>query len=116
MLRRRLTAPGPTPLRTQTTAEDDTQESGDLASEMSSDVNPMLALVPSLTQPMQGLRLAGLFAQFAEALSAFAWSEAIAVTAFLFKLLLLVIPCSPYVCSAGVLYPLLGLACLDLIL
>ena len=36
------------------------------------------------------------------------------VGVFFAKILSLVLPCSPYLCSATVLYPLLGLACLDL--
>jgi len=36
--------------------------------------------------------------------------------AFLGKIVLLVLPCSPYLCSPTVLYPLLALACLDLFL
>ena len=35
---------------------------------------------------------------------------------FLVKIVVLVWPCSPYLCSASVLYPLLALACLDLFL
>jgi hypothetical protein len=38
------------------------------------------------------------------------------IGAFLAKVTLLFLPCSPYVCSARILWPLLGLAGLDILL
>jgi len=109
VLRRRLTAPGPTPLRGQPSVEDEIQDDGDdFAPEVVSVEDARLALVPSQsTLPSLPQDLS------TEMKAVPGWT---AVGTFFVKIVLLILPCSPYVCSPTVLYPLLGLACLDLFL
>jgi hypothetical protein len=111
VLRRRLTAPGPTPLRGQPLVEDEIQDDGDdVPPDVVSVEDARLALVPS--QSILPL-LRDMSTLSSEVRALLRWT---AVGMFFVKIILLILPCSPYVCSPTVLYPLLGLACVDLFL
>ena len=108
--RRRLTAPGPTPLRDQIVVEDEGRERN-LTPEVVNVDDARLALVPSQSQLPSLLQ--EMSTSSPEVKAFLGWT---AVGTFFVKIVLIILPCSPYICSAMVLYPLLALASLDVFL
>jgi hypothetical protein len=112
-LRRRLTAPGPTPLRTQT-RPDDEQDVNDITQDIVSPEDGRLALVPSIsassTPSIHEVSIPVDVVQNAM------WWRWVTLGTLLAKVTLLVLPCSPYICSARIFWPLLGIAGLDVLL
>lgn len=112
VLRRRLTASEPTPLRNQMDVEDDVQENN-LTLQAVNAEDASLALIQSSSQPSLLSLLQDMFASSPQVRVLLGWTT---VGTFFLKILLLLLPCSPYICSAMVLYPLFALAGLDVFL
>ena len=115
MLRRRLTAPGPTRLRTEVSAENDDDTGSDTVVDMGmGEVSPdeaRLALVTTKSQSpapiLNGTPSSHGFPEIS--------SRWLTIGIFVAKVILLIGPCSPYICSPRIFWPLLGLAVLDLV-
>jgi hypothetical protein len=116
VLRRRLTAPAPTPLRTQTQPVEDDEGNADEIDGVQNVVTEdeaRMALVPSPS----GSTTAGQTDSPPVPDISFVTYDGWFPLAFLFfKVGSLTLPCAPYLCSATVLYPLFSLAGLDLML
>jgi hypothetical protein len=91
---------------------DENQEPRDLTPEVVGLDDERLALIPSESVSRALLKDMPMVNELARDIVWIGWVTGV----FLGKIVVLVLPCSPYVCSAAVLYPLLGLACLDLFL
>jgi hypothetical protein len=124
--RRRLTAPGPTPLRSQTQSPDDgddDEREGSLGNGVTA-AEAMVALVrsqsgssPSGSSP-SGSTTATENHSPTESSDSLQWESGQWLPSGLLfiKIVSLMVPCSPYLCEPRVLYPLLGLAGLDMML
>jgi hypothetical protein len=93
-----LTAPGPTPLRTATRVDDESQ------SETSEDDMLSITRSPQTNNVMDDVPLNARPLSF------------VPTAVFILKIASLLLPCYPYTCSRTILFGLLGLACLDLLL
>jgi hypothetical protein len=112
-LRRRLTAPGPTPLRTQTRADDE-QDVNDITQDIVSPEDGRLALIPSISaSPTPSIHELSIPVNVVQNEIWWRW---VALGTLLAKVTLLVLPCSPYISSARIFWPLLGIAGLDVLL
>ena len=112
-MRRRLAPPGPTPLRSEV-VEEVTQniDPEQIEAEVEED-NQMLALVRSAPS------MENTDSTMADGVGSWwpsTWMEWGPSLAFFIRIVSLIVPCSPYVCSTFILYPLLGLACADVFL
>lgn len=67
-----------------------------------------VALVPSNSRRSPGLGQSPILRKY----STFLW---ISVGVFVIKIMSLLLPCAPFLCSRTVLYPLFGLAILDIV-
>jgi len=119
--RRRLTAPGPTPLRSQTQSSDDgdgDEGDGSLGDEVTAD-EAMVALVPSQSgSSPTGSTTAMENHSPRESSESMQWeSGQLLPSGLLFiKVVSMMVLCSPFLCEPRVLYPVLGLAGLDVVL
>ena len=112
-LRRRLTAPGPTPLRTQTRANDE-HDVSDITQDIVSPADGRVALVPSISaSPTPSIHEVSIPVDIVQNEIWWRW---VTLGTLLAKVTLLVLPCSPYICSARIFWPLLGMAGLDVML
>ena len=105
-VRRRLTAPGPTPLRSQLAAEHEENTPGVDDESLALVSSSSRLFLPSLLQVM--------FATSSPEVTALLGWATIGI--FFLKIIFLLLVCFPYICSATILYPLLILACLDVFL
>lgn len=72
-----------------------------------------LALVPSSSNSSVGAGISQAILRAPVVMAVVGWAS---ISLFIVKVFSLLIPCSPYLCSSTLLYPLLGLACLDIYL
>jgi hypothetical protein len=110
VLRRRLTAPTSTRRRRPI----DVEEEGAVDPlEVIPSEDASLALVPSSSNGSVGAGISQAILQTPVVTTVVGWAS---IPVFIIKILSLMIPCSPFLCSATLLYPLLALACLDIYL
>jgi hypothetical protein len=120
--RRRLTAPGPTSLRSQAQSSDDGDDDDDGEGSWGDEVTAdeaMVALVPS----QSGSSPTGSMTPMEnhspmESSDSVQWESGQWLPSGLLfiKVVSLMVLCSPFLCEPRVLYPLLGLAGLDVVL
>jgi hypothetical protein len=91
--------------------DDDIEDTENMAPEVVSEENERFALVPS-----SSLRASAMDNDADVAHDHSTWLGWLSIGVFFGKIMFLIVPCSPYVCSTTILYPLLGLACLDVFL
>jgi hypothetical protein len=72
-----------------------------------------LALVPSSSNGSAAAGIQRAILQTPVVQAVVGWTS---IPVFIIKIFSLIIPCSPYLCSATLLHPLLALACLDIYL
>jgi hypothetical protein len=100
-------------LRTQTRADEE-QDVDDVTPDIVSPEDGRLALVPSVSaSPTPSIHEVSIPV---EVVQNEIWWRWVTLGTFLAKVTLLVLPCSPYLCSATFFWPLLGLAGLDMLL
>jgi hypothetical protein len=117
--RRRLTAPGPGPTRLRTEIKADSTEDEEdegKREEPTGEVSPdeaRLALVPAKSHSPAPI-INGISRSIVEPPILEGPLRWLTLALFVAKMVLLMVPCSPYLCSSRVFWPLLGLAVLDL--